>query len=272
MTEKPILYLIPTPIGNLDDITVRALKTLEIVNIIFCEDTRETKKLLKKYNIQNKLASCHEYNEEEIKEKVLYYLESGFNVGLVTDQGTPLISDPGYKIVEYIAKSDYNIVSLPGPTAFVPALTVSALPPQPFLFYGFLNAKKEKQKRELEALKNYPFTIIFYEAPHRLMETLANMQEILGKRKISISREISKKFENTYRGELGSLPKIELKGEFVLVVEGAKNKLEFSSLSIIEHINLYLEDGLTPNEAMKKVAQERGVAKSIIYKEYQQKK
>ncbi len=272
MQEKATLYLIPTPIGNLDDITIRSLKTLELVDVIFCEDTRETQKLLKKYNIKNKLISCHEYNEEEMTSKVLYYLEMGSNVGLVTDQGTPLISDPGYKIVEYIASFHYNIISLPGPTAFVPALTVSALPPQPFLFYGFLNAKEGKQKKELEKLKAYPFTMIFYESPHRLMTTLKNMKDIFGARRISISREISKKFEQTYRGSLEELENIELKGEFVLVVEGSREKVDFSDLSMIEHVDLYIEDGLSTKEAMKKVAEERGLAKSIIYKEYQQKK
>ena len=272
MQEKATLYLIPTPIGNLDDITIRSLKTLELVDVIFCEDTRETQKLLKKYNIKNKLISCHEYNEEEMTSKVLYYLEMGGNVGLVTDQGTPLISDPGYKIVEYIANFQYNIISLPGPTAFVPALTVSALPPQPFLFYGFLNAKEGKQKKELEKLKAYPFTMIFYESPHRLMTTLKNMKDIFGARRISISREISKKFEQTYRGSLEELENIELKGEFVLVVEGSREKVDFSDLSMIEHVDLYIEDGLSTKEAMKKVAEERGLAKSIIYKEYQQKK
>lgn len=272
MQEKATLYLIPTPIGNLDDITIRSLKTLELVDVIFCEDTRETQKLLKKYNIKNKLISCHEYNEEEMTSKVLYYLEMGSNVGLVTDQGTPLISDPGYKIVEYIANFQYNIISLPGPTAFVPALTVSALPPQPFLFYGFLNAKEGKQKKELEKLKAYPFTMIFYESPHRLMTTLKNMKDIFGARRISISREISKKFEQTYRGSLEKLENIELKGEFVLVVEGSREKVDFSDLSMIEHVDLYIEDGLSTKEAMKKVAEERGLAKSIIYKEYQQKK
>lgn len=272
MQEKATLYLIPTPIGNLDDITIRSLKTLELVDVIFCEDTRETQKLLKKYNIKNKLISCHEYNEEEMTSKVLYYLEMGSNVGLVTDQGTPLISDPGYKIVEYIASFHYNIISLPGPTAFVPALTVSALPPQPFLFYGFLNAKEGKQKKELEKLKAYPFTMIFYESPHRLMTTLKNMKDIFGARRISISREISKKFEQTYRGSLEKLENIELKGEFVLVVEGSREKVDFSDLSMIEHVDLYIEDGLSTKEAMKKVAEERGLAKSIIYKEYQQKK
>ena len=178
--KKNTLFLVPTPIGNLEDITLRALNTLKMVDIILCEDTRETGKLLKKYEIKKKLLSCHEYNEDKMKETVVELLDKGNTLALVTDQGTPIISDPGYKVVEFLAQSGYNIVSLPGPTAFVPALTISALPPQPFLFYGFLNAKDGKQKQELEAVKQYPFTLIFYEAPHRLNKTLQNMLEVLG--------------------------------------------------------------------------------------------
>ncbi len=270
MSQRPSLYLIPTPLGNLDDITVRALKTLELVDVIFCEDTRETGNLLHKYHIKNKLISCHEYNEEKMTGKVSQYLEKGFNVGLVTDQGTPLISDPGYKIVEFIANSGYTIVSLPGPTAFVPALTVSALPPQPFLFYGFLNAKGGKQQTELEALKGYPFTMIFYESPHRLLKTLELMRTILGDRKASIAREISKKFEQIYRGTFSDLlaMDIELKGEIVVVVAGNTANEDILQLSIVEHVELYLADGLSTNDAIKKVAKERNVAKSFIYQIY----
>lgn len=272
--DKPCLYLIPTPIGNLDDITIRALKTLEIVDLILCEDTRETGKLLSKYNIKNSLVSCHEYNEEKMRKKVLDYLESGKNIGLVTDQGTPLISDPGYKIVEFIAQNGYTIISLPGPTAFVPALTVSALPPQPFLFYGFLNAKEGKQKRELESLKLYPSTLVFYESPHRLRSTLSNLYEVFGNRRLAIVREVSKKFEEVIRSTLEEYIKDfkELKGEIVLVVEGKVEQEDYQELSLIEHVNLYKEDGFSTNEAMKKVAQERGIAKSIIYKEYHKSK
>ncbi len=274
MKDKPKLYLIPTPLGNLDDITVRSLKTLELVDIIFCEDTRETSKLLKKYNIKNKLVSCHEYNEEKMTQKVLNYLNAGMNVGLVTDQGTPLISDPGYKIVEFIAKNDYNIVSLPGPTAFVPALTISALSPQPFIFYGFLSAKEGKQKKELESIKNYPYTLIFYEAPHRLIDTLGTMKNVLGDRKICVVKEISKKFETVYRGRITEILNVlqNPKGEFVIVVSGNDNKDEFEAMTIKEHVDLYIEDGLSSNEAIKQVAKERHVAKSIIYKEYHKTK
>lgn len=268
--DKPSLYLIPTPIGNLDDITIRGLKTLELVDVILCEDTRETSKLLSKYNIKNKLVSCHEFNEDKMKDKVLGYLNTGLNVGLVTDQGTPLISDPGYRIALYISTHNYNIVSLPGATAFVPALTISALAPQPFTFYGFLNAKKNKQIKELWSLRNHPYTLIFYEAPHRLIDTLNNIKEVFGDRKICVVREISKKYEQAIRGKISEVLETDfpIKGEFVIVVEGAVLDFDFNSMSIVEHVDFYINDGNTKNEAIKLVAKERGIPKSIVYKEY----
>ena len=274
MNNKPNLYLIPTPIGNLDDITIRALKTLELVDVIFCEDTRETTKLLHHYHIKNKLVSCHEFNEEKMKEKVLSYLQLGSNVGVVTDQGTPLISDPGYKIVEFIIEHHYTVISLPGPTAFVPALSISGLPPQPYLFYGFLNANEVKQKKELEILKVFPYTVIFYEAPHRILKTLQVLNSVFGDRKACVVREISKKYETAYYGSLTEIKSSinEPKGEFVIVVEGARTETELENLSISEHIELYLADGMSTNDAIKKVAKERHIAKSIIYKEYHQSK
>ena len=270
LMDKPSLYLIPTPIGNLDDITIRGLKTLELVDVILCEDTRETSKLLSKYNIKNKLVSCHEFNEDKMKDKVLGYLNTGLNVGLVTDQGTPLISDPGYRIALYISTHNYNIVSLPGATAFVPALTISALVPQPFTFYGFLNAKKNKQIKELESLRNHAFTLIFYEAPHRLIDTLNNIKEVFGDRKICVVREISKKYEQAIRGKISEVLETDfpIKGEFVIVVEGAVLEFDFNSMSIVEHVDFYINDGNTKNEAIKLVAKERGIPKSIVYKEY----
>ena len=205
-------------------------------------------------------------------DKIIELLKHDNNLGLVTDQGTPIISDPGYKVVEYVTKKGYNVISLPGPTAFVPALTLSTLSPQPFLFYGFLNAKDTKQKRELDNLKNYPFTIIFYESPKRLEETLKNMLEIFGNRKIAIVRELSKKYEETIRGNIKEIlvNYKELKGEIVLVVEGVKQN--FQDLSINQHVDLYIQDNLSLNDAMKKVAKERGIPKSIVYKEYHQNK
>ena len=160
--DSASLYLIPTPIGNLDDITVRALKTLESVDFILCEDTRETGKLLSKYNLKKKMVSCHEFNEEKIRTYVVDELRKGLNIGLVTDQGTPIISDPGYIVAKEVIKCGFNVVSLPGATAFVPALTMSGIEPSPFLFYGFLNAKDSKKKKELQSLRDLKYKLIFY--------------------------------------------------------------------------------------------------------------
>ncbi len=268
--DSASLYLIPTPIGNLDDITYRSLKVLETVDVLLCEDTRETMKLLKHFNLNKKVIACHEYNEEKIKNNIISLLKEGKNLGLVTDQGTPIISDPGFIISKEVINNGFNVISLPGATAFVPALTSSGIEPSPFLFYGFLNDKSSKQKDELKALKNLKYTIILYEAPHRLKNTLENMLEILGDRNIAISREISKIHEEVIRDKISNIVEIAetLKGEFVLVVEGNKEVIDYTNLSIDEHVKIYLEDGLSEMDAIKKVAKERGVAKSIIYKEY----
>ena len=270
MKKDNSLYLIPTPIGNLDDITIRSLNTLKLVDAILCEDTRETSKLLKKYEISKKLISCHEYNEKQIKDKVVSMLKEGKNLGLVTDQGTPIISDPGFVIVKEVIDNNLNVIPLPGATAFVPALISSGISPAPFLFYGFLNSKGPKQKKELEKLKSYTDTLIFYEAPHRIVKTLTNMLDIFGDRNISVHREISKMYEEIIRGKISDLIKKcdNIKGEIVLVVEGNKEKVDYSNLSIVEHVNLYVDDGMDVKEAIKLVSKEREIAKSIVYKEY----
>lgn len=271
---KACLYLIPTPIGNLDDITIRALKTLEAVDFVLSEDTRETGKLLGKYEIKKKLVSCHEFNEDKIRSFVVDELKNGKNIGLVTDQGTPIISDPGYIVAKEVIRAGFNVVSLPGATAFVPALTMAGIDPSPFMFYGFLNAKEAKRKKELQALKNFKYTFILYESPHRLKSTLMDMLEVLGDRNISISREISKIHEEVLRDKISNLIDCadSLKGEFVLVVEGNKEVIDYSDMNIVDHVKLYVEDGLSEKEAIKLVAKERNVAKSIIYKEYHDSK
>lgn len=272
--NSPSLYLIPTPIGNLDDITVRALKVLSEVDFILCEDTRESSKLLNHFDIKKKLVSCHEYNEEKVKDYVVSELKSGKNIGLITDQGSPIVSDPGFVVVRKVIDEGFNVISLPGATAFVPALTSSGISPSPFLFYGFLQNKEVKLKKELISLQKLPYTLIFYEAPHRISKTLEAMLEIFGNRKISIHREISKLHEEICRGTIQELIPIvsELKGEFVLVVDGNYDNVDYSSISIIEHINLYLDDGISEKEAIKIVAKERGVPKSVVYKEYHDNK
>lgn len=267
--DTPSLYLIPTPIGNLDDMTYRAVKVLEEVEVIFSEDTRVTLNLLNNFGIKKKLISLHEHNEDILKEKVLEYLKNGYSVGLVTDRGTPIISDPGYKTVKYISDNNYNVIALPGATAFVCALIASGISPQPFLFYGFLNSKDSKRRDELEMLKDNEYTMIFYETPHRIMKTLNMMLEVFGDRDISISREITKKFETVYRGKLSDVIRnVSEKGEFVIVVSGCEEKVIDDNLSIKEAANLYIKAGLDVMTAIKKVAKDRKIPKNEVYKEY----
>ena len=268
--DSASLYLIPTPIGNLEDITIRSLNTLKTVDFILCEDTRETGKLLNKYDIKKRLVACHEFNQDKVKDYVVSELKNGLNIGLVTDQGTPIISDPGYIVVKEVIAQGFNVISLPGATAFVPALINSGIEPSPFLFYGFLNAKSSKQRKELQSLSKLPYTLIFYEAPHRLKDTLNNMLDILGDRKICLEREISKIHEEVIRDTIKGVISIadSLKGEFVLVVEGNHETVNYDDIDIIEHVEIYIKDGMSANDAIKLVAKERNVPKSVIYKEY----
>lgn len=272
--NSPSLYLIPTPVGNMEDITLRAIHTLEMVDFLLCEDTRVTSELLNKLNIKKKLIHSDDHNEDSLKEMVLSKLQEGNNIGLVTDRGTPIISDPGYKIVEYVTSHGFNVISLPGPTAFVPALTMSGINPAPFLFYGFLNSKDSKRKKELETLKKLPYTIILYEAPHRIQDMLTSLFEVFGNRKIALCREISKKYEEAIRGTITDVLEVvdSIKGEMVVVVEGNLEQEDYSSMTILEHIRLYLEDGMSEKEAIKKVAVERDIPKSVVYKEYHMEK
>ncbi len=266
---SPALYLVPTPIGNLGDFTFRAVEVLNQVEVIFSEDTRVTINLLNHYDIKKKLIAFHKFNEEQKVGVVLSYLEDGKSVAIVSDRGTPVLSDPGEICTKKVIEKGYNVVSLPGATAAIPAITASGLDSSKFIFYGFLNSKSSKRKKELEFLKNNKMTIIFYEAPHRIMEMLADLKEVFGNRNISISREISKKFEEIYRATISEVMNMltEIKGEFVIVVEGNKDVVSFDDITIKEHVNMYMEDGLTEKEAIKKVAKERNMSKSDIYKE-----
>jgi len=269
--NSPTLYLIPTPIGNMEDITIRAVNTLKMVDVVFCEDTRVTGQLLKYLDISKKLISSHNYNESGNKEKLIEYLSSGSNVGLVSDRGTPIISDPGYELAKVAIEEGYNVVSLPGATALIPALTSSGISPMPFYYYGFLNSKDSARRKELEFLKNIDATLILYEAPHRINKTLKDLGNILGNnRKICISREITKKYEEIYRGTIGELieQNNEYKGELVVVVEGNKETVEYKTLTVSEHVNLYIEDGKSSMDAIKIVAKERGMKKSEVYDIY----
>lgn len=267
--NTPTLYLIPTPIGNMDDLTIRTVNILKEVEVIFCEDSRETGKLLKYLDIKKKMIVNHDHNENTNYDKLLSYLKDGKNVGLVSDRGTPVISDPGFELSKCAIENGYNVVGLPGANALIPALIMSGINPKPFTFYGFLNSKSSKRQSELQSLKNINSTLIFYEAPHRIKETLIDLGNILGNRKISISREISKKYEEIYRGNINEIisQDNDYKGELVIVVEG-NNIVNEYTMSVEEHIKMYLNEGMKSNDAIKLVAKERNLKKSEVYDIY----
>jgi len=272
--NTPTLYLVPTPIGNMDDITLRAINILNSVEVIFSEDTRVTGLLLKHLNIKKKLISNYEHNENKNLELAESYLKNGKNIALVSDAGTPIISDPGYEMSKYIIEKGYNVVTLPGATAFVPALASSGINPSPFMFYGFLNSKEIKRKKELQELKDIKCTLIFYEASHRIIETINNIWEIMGDRKLSISREISKKYEQIYRGTPKEVLQElnEIKGEFVIVVEYKETTDNYEDISIKEHVEKYIKDGYKTMDAIKVVSKERSIPKGEVYNEYHKEK
>ena len=267
--NKPTLYIVPTPIGNLEDMTYRAVNVLKEVDVIFSEDTRVTLQLLNHFEIKKHLESMYKFNESKSSEKMLSYLEKGKNVALVSDRGTPILSDPGNVCTKKIIEKGYNVVSLPGATAAIPALTSSGLDADKFLFYGFLNSKASLRKKELELLKRFNYTIIFYEAPHRITDMLNDIYNVFGDRNISISREISKKHEEIYRGKiLQVINEIgDPKGEYVIIVEGNKEEMDYNNISIKEHFDMYINDGYDEKEAIKLVAKDRKVLKNEIYKE-----
>lgn len=266
------LYLVPTPIGNFDDMTYRSVETLKNVDIIYCEDTRVTKILLSHFNILTPLKSYHIFNETERLDEILNNLKNGLNIALVSDAGLPCISDPGFLISKYVIENGYNVVSLPGASASLTALIASGLPNDKFFFNGFLNSKQSQRIKQLELLRDKEETLIIYEAPHRIIETLQDIYKVFGNRKVVIARELTKKYEEYIRGSLEEILQsvTELKGEIVLIIEGCKQKAEIitlNKLSVKEHFNFYVSRGLSDNEAMKNVAKDRGVSKNVIYKE-----
>lgn len=268
--EKSTLYLVATPIGNLDEMTYRAVNILNGVDYIAAEDTRNTIKLLNHFNIKKKLISHHEHNIEASSYKILELLE-GANIALVSDAGYPAISDPGYELVMKVIEKGYNVVSVSGANACLNALVVSGICPQPFLFYGFLNHSDKTKKKELTSLKDYRETIVFYESPHRINKTLTLMLEYLGDRPIALCRELTKRHEEIIRGKISEVLEVcdSLKGEMVIVVEGTKEIIEQTfDLDINEQIEVYMNEGMTSKEAIKKVAKERNLSKNEVYKTY----
>ncbi len=266
------LYIVSTPIGNLEDITLRALNILKEVDLIACEDTRTSKKLLSRYQIQKPLTSYHEHNEVEKAKELLSILQEGKSIALVTDAGTPGVSDPGFRVVKLASENGIPVFSIPGASACVAALSVSGLPTSAFTFLGFPPRQKKRLIEYLQRLKDYPETLIFYESPKRVVKTLQAMLEVLGERNASISREITKIYEETLRGSLSEIvttfeSRDNLKGEFVLVIEGnTQDKAEFDS-DTIDDLLLYLKkDGSSLKDAVMQVATDSGISKSEIYK------
>jgi 16S rRNA (cytidine1402-2'-O)-methyltransferase len=272
------LYLVPTPIGNLEDITFRALRVLKEVDVIAAEDTRQTKKLLNHFEITTPVVSYHEHNKITSGKKIIEWLMEGKNIALVSDAGTPAISDPGYELVVDALQEKCTIVPLPGANAALTALIASGLPTDHFYFFGFLNRNKKEKRKQLESLRHIRDTLVFYEAPHRLQETLEMMYEVLGNRQMVLSRELTKRFEEFIRGDIASVlhwtKENEIRGEFCVIVEGAKEeeKVEdewWHHLSIIEHVNYYInEKKLTSKEAIKQTAKDRNIPKREVYQEY----
>ena len=269
---KGKLYIVPTPIGNIKDITLRALDILNEVDLVYAEDTRVTKILFSHYNIKTQLYSYHMFNEADVSEQIIGKLNQGLNIAMVSDAGMPGISDPGYLIISKAIKEDIEVTVLPGPTAYITAVVGSGMPINRTLFYGFLEHKKSAKLKELKALVDNKETLIFYESPKRLDETIKLMAEVFGNRKVVIARELTKKYEEYIRSTLDELSKQELnlKGEITIILEGAKIDslaLKLNELDILQHYNYYIDLGFSDKDAMKEVAKDRGISKSIIYKE-----
>lgn len=274
------LYLCATPIGNLEDITYRVLRILKEVDLIGAEDTRHSIKLLNHFEINTPMTSYHEYNKVEKAKTLVKMMQEGKNIALITDAGTPGISDPGEELVRQCFEAGIEVSSVPGAAACITALTMSGLPTRRFAFEAFLPREKKERQQILSELKQESRTIILYEAPHHLLATLKELQEVLGgERRITLCRELTKKYEEANQSTLQELidkyENEEIKGECVLVIEGKPLKEkeeeameEWKTLTVAEHMDYYLNQGFDKKEAMKRVAKDRGVSKRDIYKEF----
>lgn len=274
------IYLVATPIGNLSDISMRAIETLKNVDIIACEDTRNTIRLLNHFEIKGHLTSYHEYNKIDKAYELCEKVKEGKDIAFVSDAGMPAISDPGYELVDIAYKEGLEVTVVPGASAVVSALAISGISSRRFAFEGFLPADKNEKKEILTELSQESRTLILYEAPHRLLKTLKELFEYMGDRNIAIVREITKLHEEVLRGKLADIiadyesEKIAIRGEYVLVIEG-KSLLEkreerqksFEEISIREHYEKYIAEGMDKKEAMKAVAKDRGIQKRDVYKE-----
>ena len=264
-----ILYLVATPIGNLEDITYRAVRVLKEVSYIYAEDTRNSLVLLNHYNISTPLLSYHDFNKELKNDEIINHLKNGKSVAIISDAGLPVISDPGYNICVSAIEKDISVTTIPGCCAYVSALVASGLSPMPNTFYGFLDSKSSKRKEELNSIKFNKSTMIFYEAPHRIIDTLNDMLEVLGDRYVVLARELTKKFEEYIRGNISSLlaDTTLFKGEMVILVEGYKEEIN-NNINYIDKINELIKLGMKNNEAIKEVSSMYGLDKKKLYSEY----
>ncbi len=258
-----MLYVVGTPIGNLKDITLRALETLRAVDYILCEDTRHSLKLLSHYEIKKPLVAYHKFNERDAAERIIADLREGKEIALISDAGMPLISDPGSVLIARVKEEGLPFTVVPGTTAFVPALILGGMG-APFLFHGFLPDKKKERDAVLRKLKNETATLIFYCAPHDMESTVSALYQAFGDRTAVAVREITKMYEEAVHFTL-SQGFNGAKGEFVLLISGAEVREEFAEISVEEHIQRYIGEGLSKMEAIKRVAKERGVSKSSLY-------
>ncbi len=276
MSNTGTLYLVATPIGNLEDITLRALRVLREADIIAAEDTRQTLKLLNHFEIKNRLVSYYEHNKIEKGNYLIAQLLEGKNVALVSDAGSPGISDPGEDLVRLAAENGITVTMVPGPAAVIAGVVLSGLPSGRFGFEGFLPVNKRVRSKRLQTVREDTRTLVFYEAPHKMIHTLKDLRSVLGNRRISIARELTKKFEEIWRTTLdeaiGKYENESPKGEFVLVVEGADEQAiekektsNWEEISLAEHVRLYMEEGLDKKAAMKKVSEDRGISKREVY-------
>lgn len=275
-TEKGTLYVVPTPIGNLEDITIRALRILEEADAVLAEDTRNTGKLLHHFELKQKMISYHEHNKMARQDQILEMLSNGENLALVSDAGMPGISDPGFEVVQAAIQADLPVVVLPGANAALSALVGSGLPTDHFYFYGFLPRKKKDRDQAIQLLQSMDTTFILYESPHRIKETIKLLSESLGDRQVAIARELTKRYEEYIRGRL---PEIEewiadnsIKGECCIVVEGTKDNSQskwWTDLTVKEHVEKEMElEGYSSKEAIKAVAKERNIPKREVYNAY----
>ncbi len=265
---KGKLYLIPSPIGNLEDVSPRIKKVISECDLIACEDTRNTSKLLNLLGFSKPTFSCHEHNEKESSIKLIEYISEGKIIGYLSDAGYPGISDPGEILVKECIKNNISVTPLSGPSAFINALVASSLPTEHFMFYGFLDSKSSQRIKELEDLKDFKNTIIFYEAPHRINETLKDIFSIFGNRKITIAREISKIHEEFIHSDLETLvnENKEFKGELVLVVQGNTINKEIDEKEVISLFNKLIESGLNKKDAINALSILKNINKNYLKK------